>query len=90
VGLFCVPDQHIWTVLDTHLLAIGLNYPGRVVEEIISIDDRDSYLSGFQLTSVSSQCRANLVAFYQEVENAAKLIIASFGRHEVVESSDLV
>lgn len=94
VVLLVIPVEHLWRVLDSDTLAEGLDYSGRVVEEIVSIDDAD--LSGSLRVSVDTvrllagNLGSDLSVFTKVVEDTALLVIPGFRGHEVVETSHLI
>lgn len=90
VVLFDVPIEHFWAVFNANFLTVGFNYTLRVVQEIISIDDSNADFTVIQLVILPSLGRPNLLLLYQEVEDSAKLIVASLRWHKIVEASNFI
>jgi len=90
VSLLCVPDQHLRTIINSNFLAISFDDSFGIVQKIIGIDNSDTDFTILQCCMLSGNNRADLVFLAEEVEDSAKLIITSLGRHEIVEASDFV
>lgn len=85
-----IPVQHFGAVLDADLLAIGRYNALRVVEQIVCINDSDADLAIRQFAMLARESGADLLLLGEKVEDTAQLVVASFGRHEIVETSDLI
>ena len=99
VVFFRVPGEEVGRVLDTDTLAKRLDNGGRIVEQIVSVDDANLGLAvlrgvvsvgGSICLLLSGNLWANLANFTEVVEDTALLVVASLGGHEVVEAGDLV
>jgi hypothetical protein len=95
---FRVPVQHPRVVLEAGCLAESFNHGRRVVKQVISINDADLNAMAVAVGAVglaigfglASELRADLSLVSQVVEQAAKLVVASLIRPEVVETRHLV
>ena len=71
VILCSVPKQHLWPKINPNFLAIGLNNPRGLIQQVFCINHTE-------VSIVEDTLRK------QEVEQGAKLVIADFRRDEVV------
>jgi hypothetical protein len=91
-----LPGEHLRLPLDACSLAKRLDHVGRVVQQVIGVNDTDLNASAVSIRGVVGfiflVCKlgADLAFAAQVVEKAAELFIASLVRTEVVETSHLV
>lgn len=86
-----IPVQHPWIIVHSNLLAVCLDNAVRVIEQVIRINHRDAHLPVLQVPLVlASDCWADMSPRLEEVEDAAKLVVASLAGIEVVKSGHLV
>ena len=90
VGIFRIPIQHVWGVIDSNFLAIGFNDIGWIVEKVISVNHGDADLAICQFAMLASGSWSDLILLAKKVEDSMKLIVSSFRRHEVVETGDII
>jgi hypothetical protein len=85
-----IPNQHVWTIVDSNFLAISLNNTRWIVEEIICVNHGNADFALGQFALLAGERGPNLLLLDKEIEDAAELVITSLVGPEVVESSDLV
>ena len=97
-SLFCllmvelrVPVQHGWFILHPYALAIRLNNPARVIQEVIRVNNADLHASFLRVIdpfrfSVGLAVLDNDARFKEVVECATQFIVACFTWHEVVKT----
>lgn len=99
VILFGLPEKQVWGVLDANTLAESLDNVGRVIEQVVSVNDTDvngAVLCSMTIGSIcvhstlSAYLGPNLTNLAQIVKDSALFVIAGLGGHEVVEAGDLV
>jgi hypothetical protein len=89
VILLGIPDQHLRTVVNSHLLAVCGDDAFWIVQQVIGIDDGNTHIILFTDT-FAGEDGTNVLVFTQEIEHPAEFVVAGFGGHEVVETGDFV
>jgi hypothetical protein len=90
VCLLGVPDQHLRAIINSNFFAVSFDDSFGVVQKIIGIDNGDTNFTILQFAMLPGNSWTDLIFFAKEIEDPAKFIVTSLGRHEIVEAGDFV
>ena len=81
-----LPLQHVGSIVDADFLAKCLHSSIWVVQQIVGVNNGNADFTILQFSMLSSESGSDLLILFEIVEDAAKLVVSSFRRHEVVET----
>ena len=85
-----IPNQHVWTIVDSNFLAISLNNPRWIIQEVVCVNHGNADFAVGQFAVLAGERGPNLLLLDQKIKDSAELVITSLIGPEVVESGDLV